>query len=714
MASIAGPSPRAAIWRSVTRLDKGKINSPWLALRNSLAVALPLGIGISLGNPLGAVAVTTGALNVSYSDGTDPYPHRARRMLAWTVLGAFAVFTGTTTSRLHWAAILIPMIWAFIAGMCLSISSRAGDLGLNTLVALIVFAARGPTTMSGSIDAALLVLGGGLLQMAFALLLWPVHRYDPERRAVGSVYTELAKTISASSETLLEAPLTPPSTQTQDTLAALGRDHSIEGERFRLLFDQADRLRISAFLLHRYRAQLSPEGTNASGRELSLAEGVDDLFNVAATLLHAVSDSLLTGKDSGAIQQSIDQLHEALVRISPGTTGDTTVAAETAAAADVFAGQLRTVARLASTATPEGLERFVTHEAAQPIQLQLQGWLATLRANLDFRSSTFRHAVRLTICVGAAEAIGRAVSWQRSYWIPMTVAVILKPDFTTTFSRGLLRLSGTLAGLLTATVIYHALPTSALSQLFLVGGFTFLMRMYGPTNYGIFSFAVSGLIVFLIAETGVPPGEVVALRGVNTLAGGLLALLAYLLWPTWERKRISETFAEAIDATRLYFHALMQHFDVSAEGNTDTVEQARQDWRRARSNVEASVDHVSSEPRYLAEKLSCLTSMLASSHALVQAMMELEAELTQAPRHEAPPALRQFSHDVEFTLYYLSAALRGSVAAAETLPKLREDHRKLIEAKAGLAPDEDLVLLETDRITTALNTLREQVMRFIA
>jgi hypothetical protein len=95
-------------------------------------------------------------------------------------------------------------------------------------------------------------------------------------------------------------------------------------------------------------------------------------------------------------------------------------------------------------------------------------------------------------------------------------------------------------------------------------------------------------------------------------------------------------------------------------------------------------------------------------------MMELEAELTQAPRHEAPPALQQFSHDVEFTLYYLSAALRGSVAAAETLPKLREDHRKLIEAKQSLAPDEDLVLLETERITTALNTLREQVMRFIA
>ena len=125
------------------------------------------------------------------------------------------------------------------------------------------------------------------------------------------------------------------------------------------------------------------------------------------------------------------------------------------------------------------------------------------------------------------------------------------------------------------------------------------------------------------------------------------------------------------------------------------------------------MDHVSSEPKFSAEKLSCLNSMLASSHALAQSIMEMEAELTQAPKHEASPALEQFSNDVEFTLYYLSAALRGSTAAAETLPQLREDHRRLVEQRKSLAPDEDLLLLETDRITISLNTLREQVMRFI-
>ena len=106
--------------------------------------------------------------------------------------------------------------------------------------------------------------------------------------------------------------------------------------------------------------------------------------------------------------------------------------------------------------------------------------------------------------------------------------------------------------------------------------------------------------------------------------------------------------------------------------------------------------------------------MLASSHSLVHAFAGLEAGFLQSPLKVMPEALQTFSHDVEFTLYYLSAALRGSVAATQTLPKLREDHRRLLEKRQSLAEADEFVLIETDRITVNLNTLREQVMRYIA
>ncbi len=707
---MAEQRPSTAFWRTITRLDKNRVDF-WIAFRNALGVALPLGIGIAVGEPLGGVAIATGALNVSYSDGRDPYAQRARRMLAWSLLGAFAVFTGSVTGKYHWAAIVVAAAWAFVAGMLVSISSRAGDLGLNTLVALIVFAARGALSPVSAFIAALLVLSGGLLQTCLALLLWPIRPDDPERRALGSVYLDLAEHVDPRSEKAASLPLSAPSTQAQDTLSALGRDHSVEGERYRLLFDQADRIRMSSFMLERLRQSLQSEQRQDSH---GAAECLADLLETGAKLLRRVGESLSGDRPIEGGPELLKELRVIFEKAHcEAPEGGLTLSNELSSAMDTFAGQLRAALDLARNATPEGLAEFARREAAQPFKLQVRSWVATLRANLDLNSPAFRHAVRLAICVGIGDAIGRGISWQRSYWLPMTMAVVLKPDFTTTFSRGALRLAGTFAGLILATVLYRVFPQSALAELLLVGIFTFFLRSVGPANYGVFSVAVSGLIVFLIAATGTPPGQVVMERGLNTGAGGVLALIAYALWPTWERTQVSEAMAEMLDACRAYFHAVVERFkgeDGSFESNLDETRRA---WRRARSNAEASVDRVSAEPGITAERLNCLASILAHSHALVRSIMALEAGSIETQAISLPPEFEAFGHDVEFTLYFLAAALRGSAAASETLPKLRDDHSRLVRARESFSPAYEFVLIETDRLTTALNTLREQVMRFL-
>src|SRR5256885_11888662 len=70
-----------AFWRVLTRFDSAKV-SPHLALRNSIGVLLPLVAGFTLNMPRGGVVVASGALNVAYSDGSDPYAQRAKRMLS--------------------------------------------------------------------------------------------------------------------------------------------------------------------------------------------------------------------------------------------------------------------------------------------------------------------------------------------------------------------------------------------------------------------------------------------------------------------------------------------------------------------------------------------------------------------------------------------------------------------------------------------------------
>ena len=97
----------------------------------------------------------------------------------------------------------------------------------------------------------------------------------------------------------------------------------------------------------------------------------------------------------------------------------------------------------------------------------------------------------------------------------MTVAIVLKPDFTTTFSRGVLRLAGTFAGLALATALFHWLSPSAMVQAVSIGIFMFLMRWAGPANYGVLVTALTALVVLLFAITGVAPAELIGREPVH-------------------------------------------------------------------------------------------------------------------------------------------------------------------------------------------------------
>ena len=80
-------------WQGVLHVDTSKMDFG-IGLRNALGVALPLAVGIAIKMPLGGLAVASGALNVSYSDGHDPYGKRATRMLGTSALCAVAVIAG--------------------------------------------------------------------------------------------------------------------------------------------------------------------------------------------------------------------------------------------------------------------------------------------------------------------------------------------------------------------------------------------------------------------------------------------------------------------------------------------------------------------------------------------------------------------------------------------------------------------------------------------
>src|SRR5215471_8435611 len=144
------------------------------------------------GMPRGGLAMAAGALNVSYSDGSDPYERRAKRMLASTVWCSIAVLLGGLTAQNDVASVLVAAGWTFIVGMLVALGTTAADVGVISTVVLLVYAAQ-PLTPQQALEAAGLALCGGLLQIFLSIALWPVQRYEPERRSLATLYSELAR-----------------------------------------------------------------------------------------------------------------------------------------------------------------------------------------------------------------------------------------------------------------------------------------------------------------------------------------------------------------------------------------------------------------------------------------------------------------------------------------------------------------------------------------
>src|ERR1700731_877745 len=222
----ARPSSAHAFWQILTLFDSTKL-STHRAFRNALGVVLPLIAGFALHMPRGGLVVASGALNVSYSDGSDPYPARVKRMLASSMICALAVFVGAVSGKHVVLAVTLAAVWAFIAGMFVAVGGAAPDLGIISLVTLLIYAAQHLAPREAAISGAL-ALAGGLLQTALSVALWPVRRYDPERRVVEKFYLELANASSAPWNATSSPLASSHSEQAQEALLGLARDGGAE------------------------------------------------------------------------------------------------------------------------------------------------------------------------------------------------------------------------------------------------------------------------------------------------------------------------------------------------------------------------------------------------------------------------------------------------------------------------------------------------------
>ena len=178
-----------------------------------------------------------------------------------------------------------------------------------------------------------------------------------------------------------------------------------------------------------------------------------------------------------------------------------------------------------------------------------QGFSALVRAATS--RTGLANGARIGGCMAVATALTAAVHPAHAFWLPLTTAVIVRPEYGSVFVRTVNRIFGTLVGALVATAVLAALPPGLplVAATALALGFVVLSM---PKLYGL---AVIGITTSALLSQSIGQADPVLpkLRLLDTLIGAAVAIIfGYLLWPEARRFPAYAQLANALTASHSY------------------------------------------------------------------------------------------------------------------------------------------------------------------
>ena len=694
------------IFREATKLDPAGFEFGFAA-RCVAGVALPLVLGLATGRPFDGVAGAIGALPVGFASRQGVYRTGAASALLTALGMSVSAFVGAVCGGNVVAAVAVAALWGFGYGLLASLGATATVIGVNSCVALAIFG-QFHDSPGGAAERAAFVFAGGVVQTLLLVSVWPLARFKRERDVLAAAYRALADYAGHFPATNLRAPESATFAKLSETLAD-PQPFASRGEiaAFEALLAEAERIRGSLATLasdrYRFAARGNDAAAGAIGRVGELASLV--LAAVAVALAEArapdADDATWAGFDAPIAALETARADAAVNR----ALGD----------AEALLGQLRSVWRAATAPAPTARET-AAGTSAPPIlrPSALLEALATLRANLSFRSGFAQHGIRLATVLGLATLAAHLLPLQRGYWVALTATLVLRNDFQSTFTRGVARMLGTLAGALVASGVAYLVHPYPVTLLLLAVLFAFGAFAVFSVNYALFSLAITCYVIFLLAFAGLREHDALVDRVVETLIGGTLALAAYALWPTWERALVPERLAEMLDAQRRYAGLVLRAYLEPEHVDEGAMRSAQLASWLARSVAETSVDRMLAEPvRPRAVTVRAALGILAASRRFGIATLSLRARLSRA----APVSsgkLRALAREIDESFTILEDALRRH-ADPEPLPRLRDAQialAKRLDATpdgnaTSLAADTDLMVDSINTIAHVLHRLRE-------
>ena len=496
LARLAGDVRRTV--QAVRAVAPGRVT---VALRATLAVALPLSAGVAAGRPELGAAASFGALAVLYVPQA-PYRYRARvvrrvglGLVAAVLLGSLAAGHGVVTA----------LVAGLVAGTA-SFACQAAELPPPRelmLVMAVLAATDMPSDPAEAATRAGLAAAGALVAWLLTMAPALAGRWRaPEQAAVVAAMGAVAGLLDA----------------VGSAGAGAARHAAVTGvQRARAAVSQA----------------ALPPGHPLAG----LVVAAEALLE-AALHVEVEATAPLDPGWAAAVRALVPAVH--------GLPVGNVVLPETAGTAG--AGLLTRALTDARTASvPPAAARTL------PPWPTLHRQLA---AGLRRHSVVLPSAARIGIAVAVGVGLGQALGLGHAYWVGLTAAAVLQgSNLAVTRGRVLHRLAGTVAGVVLTFAVLGWNPPLWVVVL-AVAAAQFAVELVIPVHYGLAVTAITVLALGLF-HLGSPTEDVSSALGarlIDTAIGAALALvLRRVLWPRATVARLPQRQARVVAAARAVF-----------------------------------------------------------------------------------------------------------------------------------------------------------------
>jgi uncharacterized membrane protein YccC len=561
-------SPPPIPWRDVIRFA--------VTVPAPLAVAVAVEGGVEPGPTLGAgVFATMGALAGALAPQSGPLRDRLRRTIAAIGFGAVGLLVGQYATGGGWAPVALIAVLSAVAALISSINA-ALSLGALQLLVYTALSSGLVTPLSLPAEIAFFFCGAAWATVT-TLVQARTETVDPDRASVAAVFTAIA-----------------------DLLAASGTGRS----------DECRRALTEA--LNRAYDRVIRSRSRLAGRNKELAE-LAGVLNAAAPLVEGAVAAARAGLPADPGDVAAVRALAAALRDDAELTQERPRELEDAPPAR---RAVRHGVRLVWNLVGDPEER--AGAAAQRPEVPLRTRLRDLSDRTLASPESRAFAVRLALCMSIAEIARQYLPIQRPYWVLLTVAIVLKPDFGSVFTRAVQRGAGTLLGVLLGSALLAVLPSNAWVLVAIAASAAFL-PWARDANFGLFSVFQTPMIILLL-DLALPSGPgLVGARLTDTLIGCAIVLVfGYLLWPQTWRAPLDEALRDAALALDAFVEAAFT-------GGPADRRRARRRNYRALSELQTQLQRRLAEPPPISKRAAAwwpvIVQLERTSDAVTEAVI---------------------------------------------------------------------------------------------